>query len=109
MNLTKMVTTNGDVKNGGIFNLNMCVVVLILSVAFSLVLGLSLVWFNIERMDMAYDLKKLQGEVDKRISLTAKLEIERDRLTAPNILFSKAGEFKMYPAKLNQIRHISQQ
>ena len=96
----------GGMSTSNPFDWGGWVLALILSVMVSLVLGLTLVWFNIERMDMAYDLKKLQAEVDKRISLAAKLEVERDRLISPSILYNKAKEMEMRPAKSGQIRTL---
>lgn len=96
----------GNISVGNPFDWGGWVLALILSVVASLVLGLALVWFNIERMDMAYDLKKLQAETDKRISLAAKLEVERDRLLSPSILYNKAKELDMRPARAGQMRTL---
>ncbi len=84
------------------------VLAMILSVLTSLVLGLSLVWLNIERMDMAYALRKLQGELDGRAALTAKLEVERDRLMSPYELGRKAETMGMRGARPGQIRRIEE-
>ena len=41
------------------------------SIAGALVLGLSSVWLNIERMDLAYDLNKLEKELANRTALVS--------------------------------------
>jgi hypothetical protein len=48
-----------------------------------LVFGMGLVWLNIERVDMAYEITRLQGEIDQTTALAAKLEVERDTLITP--------------------------
>jgi len=53
------------------------------AIAAVLVLGLSSVWLNIERMDLAYDLNKLEKELANRTNLVAKLELERNNLISP--------------------------
>lgn len=81
---------------------------IILSVLSSLVIGLSLVWLNIERMDMAYNQRRMQGELEDRRSLKAKLEVERDRLLSPYELGRKAQALGMRDAKPGQIRRIGE-
>ncbi|MGE4296391.1 MAG: hypothetical protein AB7E47_00055 [Desulfovibrionaceae bacterium] len=78
----------------------------ILSVMTCLVLGLTVVWFNIERMDMAYGLKKLQVSRQEGEDLVAKLRVERDTLLAPARLRMKAREYGLGPARAGQVRHI---
>lgn len=84
------------------------VLVMILSALTSLVLGLALVWLNIERLDMAYSLRTVQGELDGRTALTAKLEVERDRLMSPYELGRKAEAMGMRGARPGQIRRIEE-
>lgn len=78
----------------------------ILAAVTSLVLGLTLVWLNIERMDIAYGLQKLQAELDNSAAHGAKLELERDNLLAPYRLRRKAEELGMRPAMPGQIRRL---
>lgn len=80
--------------------------VLVLSLLFSLVMGLALVWLSIERTDMAFTIRQLRGQLEERIVLKAKLEIERDRLLSPAILGRKAEELGMHEAKAGQIRKM---
>ena len=72
----------------------------------SLVLGLSLVWCNIERMDLAYDLKIKQVKLDEKTALLAKLEVERENLLSPYRLRQKAREYGLGPADQGRIRHL---
>lgn len=79
---------------------------LIISLLFSLVIGLFLVWLSIERTDTAYSIRQLRGEVERRISLKNKLEVERDKLLAPYELGRKAAAFGMHEARPGQIRKL---
>lgn len=79
---------------------------LIVSALSSLVMGLTLVWLNIERMDMAYNLRRFHAEIEDRRNLKAKLEVERDRLLSPYELGRKATALGMRDAKPGQIRRI---
>jgi len=79
---------------------------LIISVLFSLVTGLVMVWMSIERADTAFNIGQLQRELDQRSALHDKLEIERDRLLAPGDLRRKAERFGMHEAGPGQIRRL---
>lgn len=82
------------------------------SMAFSLflmlVFGMGLVWLNIERVDMAYEITRLQGEIDQATSLASKLEVERDTLITPGRLRELAVQFGLGPAKSGQIRWVGE-
>jgi cell division protein FtsL len=82
-----------------------------LSVAFSLflmlVFGLGLVWLNIERVDLAYDLNQIQRNIDETEALVAKLEVERNTLITPQRLRALAAHYGLGPARAGQIRRIS--
>lgn len=82
------------------------------SMAFSLLLmlvfGMGLVWLNIERVDMAYEITRLQGEIDQSTALSAKLEVERDTLITPGRLRELAVQFGLGPAKSGQIRWVGE-
>ncbi len=80
---------------------------LILSVLLSLLTGLALVWLSIERTDKAYAIRQLRGGVEERRVLKSKLEIERDRLLAPQILREKAAVLGMSEARAGQIRRMT--
>ena len=74
-----------------------------------LVLGLMLVWLNIERVDLAYEMKSRQGVLEQKHSLVNKLMIERDNLMSPNRLREMAGRLELGPAQPGQIRRIKAQ
>ena len=77
------------------------------SLALLLVFGLGLVWVNIERVDLAYELNKIQRQIDERESLTAKLEVERNTLVTPSRLRELAKEHGLGPARPGQIRRVA--
>ena len=79
---------------------------IILSLLLSLLMGLALVWFSIERTDKAYSIRQLRSEVEERAVLKTKLEVERDRLLAPHVLRRKAAQLGMTEAKPGQIRRM---
>jgi cell division protein FtsL len=81
------------------------------SVAFSIVLllvfGLGLVWLNIERVDMAYEINKMQRQIDDVDTLVAKLEVERNTLITPSRLRELARQYDLGPARPGQIRRVN--
>ncbi len=79
---------------------------LFLSLLFSLFMGLTLVWVSIERTDMAYTIRQLHNQLDERLVLRTKLEVERDRLLSPYILGRKAVDLGMREARPGQIRRM---
>ncbi|MGX9365289.1 hypothetical protein ACTVJH_04520 [Desulfoplanes sp. PS50] len=72
----------------------------------AVLLAMVLVWVNIERVDMAYDLQKMQAELSGKEELAAKLEIERNNLAAPARLRQLAAEGGLYEARSGQMRKI---
>jgi cell division protein FtsL len=72
----------------------------------TVVLAMALVWVNIERVDLAYDLQKMQTELSKKEELAAKLEIERNNLAAPARLRQLAADAGLYEARSGQMRKI---
>lgn len=82
-----------------------------LTLAFSvltlLALGLGLTWVNIERVDMAYELKRFQTEIDAQEALLAKLEVERNTLLTPERLRTLAAQYGLTQARPGQIRRLS--
>lgn len=71
-----------------------------------LAVGLSLVWMNIERWDMAYRIERLERELEEKSSLVAKLEVEKGNLLSPQRLRRLAEEFDLAQARPGQIRHL---
>ncbi|GAB6036816.1 hypothetical protein JCM15519_13750 [Fundidesulfovibrio butyratiphilus] len=83
-----------------------------LSMVFSLVcflaLGLALTWVNIERVDMAYELRRLQTEIDAQEALISKLEVERNTLLTPERMRMLARDYGLCQARPGQIRRLSE-
>lgn len=76
------------------------------SVLLLLVFGLGLVWLNIERVDMAYELGKVQRQIEEADTLVAKLEVERNTLVTPARLREAARQYSLGPARPGQIRRV---
>lgn len=76
----------------------------IVSLVAALALGLASVWMNIERMDLAYDLRKMEQERDSKSALLVKLKVERDNLASPNRLRKLARKYGLSVASPGQIR-----
>lgn len=79
---------------------------LVLNLALAMLLGLGLVWLNIERVELAYDMRRLEVETRELGALVDKLGIERDNLLAPYNLRRKAPEYGLGPARTGQMRRI---
>ncbi len=75
-----------------------------LGVACVLCLGLASVWLNIERVDMAYTLRRMEKELDDKTHLNAKLEVERENLLSPAQLKKLAEKYGLGPAGPGQMR-----
>lgn len=73
----------------------------------TLLLGLTLVWLNIERVDLAYGLKSLQTKVDQLEAHASKLQVERDNLASPYNMRKMAVKYGLKPAQSGQIRRIA--
>ncbi len=71
-----------------------------------LVLGLLVVWINIERMDLAYELKQLQTDLEQKINLQSKLEVERMNLLSSSRLRVLAEDNELQQARPGQIRTL---
>jgi hypothetical protein len=76
----------------------------VITVACTLLLSLSSVWLNIERMDLAYDINKLEKDLAGRMSLAAKLELERNNLLSPYRLKRLASMYNLEPVGPGQMR-----
>lgn len=73
----------------------------------ALAMGLTLAWCNIERLDLAYRARQIQGELDARLALAAKLDLERANLSSPYRLQEKAREQGLRPATAGRIRRLA--
>lgn len=82
-------------------------ITLAFSVLTVLALGLGLTWVNIERVDMAYELKRLQTEIDAQETLISKLEVERNTLLTPERLRTLATQYGLTQARPGQIRRLA--
>ena len=80
--------------------------VLVLGLLSCMIMGLVLVWSNIERMDTTYFINIAQNTQREREALRAKLEVERERLLSPYELRRRAEEFGMHEPKPGQIRRL---
>lgn len=81
---------------------------LILVFAVTIVLGLALVWVNIERLDLAYELKTLERELQEKQDQHSKLQVERHYLLAPATLRDRAEAAGLRPPRRDQIRTLEQ-
>lgn len=67
-------------------------------------LALLLVWLNLERTKLAYQVRVLQREVETRQDENSRLSVERERLSSPRALGRRAESLGLGPAKPGQIR-----
>lgn len=72
----------------------------------TIVLGLGLVWVNIERVDLAYELKSLERELQSKQDQYSKLQVERHYLLAPTTLRERAEKAGLRPPHRDQIRMV---
>lgn len=80
--------------------------VLVLSCALNVALGLGLVLVSIERTELGYGVRKLEGQLKARVVHMNDLDVERGRLVSPYVLEKKAAELGMRAAKPGQIRRM---
>lgn len=74
--------------------------------AVTIVLGLTLVWVNIERVDQAYELKSLEREFQEKLEQNSKLQVELHYLLAPPTLRDRAEKAGLRPPNRDQIRMV---
>lgn len=72
-----------------------------------LALGLAVVWINIERLDLAYEIKQLRSELESKSDLQAKLEVERMNLLSTSRMRDVARATSLEQANPGQIRVLS--
>ncbi|MDD3312608.1 hypothetical protein [Pseudodesulfovibrio sp.] len=73
----------------------------------ALALGLGAVWLNIERMDVAYDLRTMEKSLGQKEDLAVKLTVERNNLASPYQLRKLADRLELGVAAPGQIRRIA--
>ncbi len=78
----------------------------VMSIMFSLVLGILLTYLNIDGNGTAYSIQHILDQTEVAQSHIAKLELERDSLLSPYILGSTAKKLGMNKADPGQIRRI---
>ncbi|WP_462324632.1 hypothetical protein [Desulfoplanes sp.] len=83
------------------------IVAFLLIFCFAVLLGMALVWVNIERVDLSYGLQKMQATLSQKEELSSKLEVERNNLVAPARLRHAAQEAGLYAADSGQMRKIT--
>ena len=74
----------------------------------TIILGLGLVWVNIERVDLAYELKTLERELQEKQEQNSKLQVERHYLLAPATLRDRAEKSGLRPPRRDQIRMLQE-
>ena len=79
---------------------------LVISCAVNVALGLGLVLASIERTELGYNVRQLEGTLKTRSDLVNELEVERGRLLSPYTLEKKAAELGMRTARPGQIRRM---
>ncbi|MDO5536385.1 MAG: hypothetical protein Q4F72_02490 [Desulfovibrionaceae bacterium] len=67
---------------------------------------LTIVWVNIERMDINYAIKVEKSRLREKQELHDKLKVERDRLLSPYELRIKAQKYGMKQPVPGQIRRL---
>ncbi len=82
----------------------------LVTIAVSLVITASLaplaIWISIEKNEILFTARKLQNELDQKLELTAKLEVEHTSLLSPYELEKKADEIGMGIANSGQVRRL---
>jgi hypothetical protein len=82
------------------------ILALALELLAGMLMGLMLVWSNIERTNTTYFINILQNDLREKQNLLAKLEVERGRLLSPHELKRHAEELGMREPKQGQVRRL---
>ncbi|MCR4667026.1 MAG: hypothetical protein K5657_07010 [Desulfovibrio sp.] len=77
-----------------------------LGVLSCLLMLLTLVWTNIERVDTSYFITRTHEEIAERKDHMAKLEVEKERLLTPHELRQNAVKYGMHEPFPGQIRRM---
>lgn len=80
------------------------VLALLVSMTTLAALALLLIWLNLERTKLAYQVRVLQRERETRQDANSRLSLERERLSSPRALGKRAETLGLGPAKPGQIR-----
>ncbi len=80
----------------------------ILAGSITFLLALTLVWLNVQKVSLSYEVKELQRNLQTQQALNAKLEVERMRLFSDNRLEELAERFGLGPPEKERIRMLPQ-
>ena len=83
-----------------------CILIFILLGLLAFGWAMLLVWLQISRSDLEWKIGENQRLLTEKATLTDKLEIERDRLLAPDGLRYRAIVSGMTRAGADQVRHL---
>ncbi len=72
----------------------------------SLALGLGLVWCNLARTDLGYELRTMELDLEKKKALVVRLELEHDSLLAAHSLRVQAARMGLKPATAGRLRKL---
>jgi cell division protein FtsL len=72
----------------------------------TLILGLALVWLNIELVGISYEIRDLQNRLQNERVLQDKLEVERMNLSSSYRLREKAEEMGLRPPKSGEVLKV---
>lgn len=70
----------------------------------ALVLGICLVWINLELVDLSYSIKEVHDVLESEQELKAKLEVEHMNLLSFYQLQKKAAQMGLHPPQGGQVR-----
>ena len=84
------------------------IVSMIAGLSCALLLGMALVWLNIDRVDTAYSLRQMQKSLHETQAHVDKLRVERDNLASPRRLQERAKTLGLRPAKAQQLRRLAE-
>ncbi len=64
------------------------------------------IWISLEKSDLLYQSRQLQNELEEKLELSTKLEIEHARLLSPYELRQRAEEIGMGLPSTGQVRRL---
>jgi hypothetical protein len=99
-------TAIAESGKSGSHNSGSMVPVFVLSCALNVALGLGLVLVSIERTEIGYGIRKLEGQMKARTVHMNDLDVECGRLLSPYVLERKAAALGMRAARPGQIRRM---
>jgi cell division protein FtsL len=70
----------------------------------ALIFGISLVWVNLELVDLSYSIKEMHDVLESEQKLKSKLEVEHMNLISSYQMREKAAALDLHPPASGQIR-----